>query len=111
MAGIVNAIDDTDFGDSSADTAIPGLASWEVNVGGPWNSTVDGYLSPEAVAPSATLQTLVVAIGTASTVTYTWTAATTVGAFITNWSIDASSPTDMITWSGTLKCSGAPVVS
>jgi len=101
LADVVNAIDTTDFGDANATTSIPGLGDWEVPIGGPWDPTLDGYLAPDAIAPPSTLKTTVVGI---DTVTFTWTTNT----FITDYKIDASSPSDGITWSATLKGSGAP---
>lgn len=109
LQGIVENIDTTDFGDSASNTGIPGNASWSVNVGGPWDPTLDGYLGPEVVAPAATADaTLAVGI---DTVTYTWTASGAVGSYLTNYTIDASNPSAGITWSGVLTASGTPVRS
>ncbi len=102
LNGVVNAIDTTDFGDENATTSIAGLGDWEVPVGGPWDATLDAALAPDVIAPPATLRTLVVVI---DTVTFT----VTTNAFITGYTINASAPSDGITWSGTLKISGAPV--
>ena len=103
IAAVVNAIDTTVFS-STGTQSIAGLPTWTVSVGGSWDVTLDGYLAPDLIAPPTTLRTLAVGI---STVTYTWTA----GAFISDYTIDTSSPTDGIMWSGTLTCSGVPVRS
>jgi len=101
LNAVVNQIDTTDFGDANAKTSIAGLADWEVPIGGPWDVTLDGYLSGDVISPPATLKTLAVGI---DTLTFTWTA----NAFITDYKISGSSPSDGITWTGTLKGSGAP---
>ena len=104
LNAVVNSIDTTDFGDANAMTSIAGLSDWDVPIGGPWDPTLDGYLAPDMIAPPTTLRTLVVVI---DTVTFT----ATTNAFITGYTIDTSSPSDGITWSATLKISGAPVRS
>ena len=104
LNAVVNAIDTTDFGDVSAMTNIAGLGDWEVPVGGPWDPALDAVLAPDAITPPATLRTLIVVI---DTVTFT----ATTNAFVTGYTINASAPADGITWSGTLKVSGAPVRS
>ena len=101
---VVNAIQTTDF-DSTGEESIAGLPTWSVEVGGPWDPTLDGYLGPDAVTPPATMRNLAVDI---DTVNYDWTGTTELGAFISNYTINASSPAEGITWSGTLTCSGIP---
>lgn len=92
---------------STAQEKIPGLGAWSVPVGGPWDSTLDGYLGPDAISPPATMRTLVAVIGpSGSQVTYTWTSK----AFISNYRIQTE-PAGAITWSGTLSVSGAPTRS
>lgn len=107
VEAIVNEIETTHFGSSGAEK-IAGTGNWTVNVGGDWSSTLNGYLSPDAVSPPSTLRTLVVVIGASGAqATYTWTT----NAFISNYTISADDPNGKITWSGTLAVSGAPVVS
>ena len=102
LNAVVNQIDTTDFGDSSGKTQIAGLSDWEVPIGGPWDALIlDPLLSADMIAPPATLRTLAVGI---DTVTFTWTT----NAFITDYKISGSSPTDGLTWSATLKASGVP---
>jgi hypothetical protein len=100
MEAIVNAIDTTNLG-STAMESIPGPAGWTVNVGGFWDTTLDGYLGPDAVTPPTTLNDLVVTI---DTIAYTWTA----NSFLGNYTIDATDVSGAITWSGTLEASGPP---
>ena len=102
LNGVVNQIESTDFGDSSAQTFIAGLGDWEVPIGGPWDAALDAFLAPDMIAPPTTLRTLVVTIGG---VIFTWTTNT----FLTGYTINASAPADGITWSATIKGSGAPV--
>jgi hypothetical protein len=110
LAQVVNAIDVTNFG-STGTQSIAGLPTITVPIGGQWSKTLDGYLAVDAVTPPATLNALIVTIGAAgSTVVYTWSPGTaTYGAFITDYNIDMSSPTEGIMWSATLTCSGIPV--
>lgn len=101
---VVNAIESTNF-DSTGEERIAGLAEWSVDVGGPWDPTLDGYLGPDGVSPPTTMRDLSVDI---DTVNYAWTGSEDLGAFISDYTIDSSSPSDGITWSGTLTCSGIP---
>ena len=104
LNAVVNQIETTDFGDSNATTSIAGLGDWEVPIGGPWDAALDAFLAPDVIAPPTTLKTLVVTIGG---VIFTWTTNT----FLTGYTINASAPADGITWSATIKGSGAPVRS
>lgn len=107
LEAIVAAIDTTNLA-SSAGEQIPGLVNWSVPVGGMWDSTLDGYLGPDAVSPPSTLRTLVIVIGpSGSQVTYTWTS----NSFISNYKFGADNPGGALTWSGTLAVSGAPTRS
>jgi hypothetical protein len=107
IEAIVNAIDVTNLA-SSAGQSIPGLANWSVPVGGFWDSTLDGYLGPDAVSPPSTLRTLVVVVGpSGSQATYTWTT----NAFISNYKFGADNVSGALTWTGTLAVSGPPTRS
>ena len=107
----VEAIDTTTLA-SSAQEQTPGATAFSVPIGGPWSSTLDGYLGADAVSPPTTLRSFVAQIGpSGNRVTYTWTGSSTVGAFVTDYKIDATDPMGMITWSGTLTVSGAPTRS
>ena len=107
IASQLNQIDTTDLA-STAMESIPGLANWSVDCGGNWDPTFDAYLRADMVAPPSTLRTLAVVVGIGgSTVTYTWTA----NAYVSDWNVDASSPSDGLTWTSTITCSGAPAIS
>ena len=107
MAATVAAIDVTDFA-STASEFLTGFAEWSIPIGGHWDATLDGYLAPEAVTPGTARTTIIVFTdATPTAITYTWTS----NSFIENYQIDASSPTEGITWSATLRLSGAPVRS
>ena len=88
---------------STGETKIAGLPDWSVDVGGPWDATLNGYLAPDAISPPTTLRDLVVVVDSA---TFTWTA----NSFISNFTI-TSSPSAPITWSGKLSVSGVPTLS
>ncbi len=107
LNAVVGAIDVTNLA-SAANVQIAGLATWTQTLGGAWDSTLDGIIGPYVVAPPATLHTLAVVIGPAAAqATYTWTA----NSFFSDYTINTGSPSDAITWSGTLTLSGAPVRS
>lgn len=89
----------------TGETKIPGLPSWNITVGGPWSSTLDGYLAPDAISPA--MRTLVAVYGG---VTLTWTASGSVGSFIANYKI-VGNPDNPIAWTATLAVSGIPVRS
>lgn len=106
LQATINAIDTTVLSSSAAEK-IPGLGDWTINIGGPWSSTLHGYLNPDVVAPPSTLKTLVVVVGqSGSQVTYTWTT----NSFISDYSFSLE-PTGMITWTGVLSVSGVPTMS
>lgn len=105
----VEAIDTTNLA-SDAREQTPGGTSWSVPVGGMWAKALDDVLGVDAASPPSTLRTLVTEIGpTGGKVTNTWTGSETVGAFVSDYKVDASDPMGVITWSGTLTVSGAPV--
>jgi hypothetical protein len=103
IEAIVKELDTTVLTDTGQ-TKIPGISNWDVNIGGPWASALDGFLAPDAISPPATLRTLVCVYGG---VTLTWTT----NAFISNYKVNASNPTELITWTGKLSVSGVPVRS
>ncbi len=104
LAAALSQIDVTDFA-STANEFITGFSDWTTPLGGQWDPALDAFLAPDAVTPG-TKRTFSIAFddGT-TTVTYTWTT----NAEIENYTVDASSPTEGITWSCDLKLSGAPV--
>jgi hypothetical protein len=105
----VEAVDTTTF-DSDGKESAPGTPGFSVSVGGPWAKALDDVLGPDGISPPDVLRTLVYTVGpVGGQVIRTWTGSATVGAFISDYKIDASDPMGMITWSGTLTVSGAPV--
>lgn len=107
----VNAIETTNLA-STAKENTPGVTEYSVPIGGPWAKALDDVLGADAVTPPTTLRNFVGQIGpVANRVTYTWTGSATVGAFISNYKIDASDPLGVIKWTGTLTISGSPVRS
>ena len=74
-----NSIDITSLGDT-ANVSLTDNPTWEVSAElAFWDSTVDGYLTPEIITPG-TKRTLVVAKDDgATTVTLTWTSKAEVG--------------------------------
>lgn len=93
---------------STGETKIAGVPNWSLNIGGPWDVALDNALGPDAVSPPATMRTLVVTYGVSgSVVTLTWTT----NAFIGNYKVNVSNPTELIKWTGTLAVSGSPVRS
>lgn len=101
----VNQIDTTTLA-SDGNEKTPGSTNWSVDVGGNWTKAIDDAVGPDAVSPPDELRTLVVKVGkTGAAVTYTWTN----NSFIGNYKIEARDPSGVLTWSGTLAVSGAPV--
>lgn len=104
----VEQIDTTTLASSGLEIS-PGMPGFKVPVGGPWAKALDDKLGAQASNPSSTLKTLVLQIGpTGNRVTYTWTAAGTVGAFVGGYTIDFSDPKGVFKWKGELAVSGAP---
>lgn len=95
---------------STAETSDGGLTKATLQIGGDWNSTIEGYLGPDA--RSSTKRTTVVALtdSGSTTVTLTWTASGDVGGFITNYSRKTEA-SGKIAWSATLNLSGLGVAS
>lgn len=100
IEGIVKELVTTVLTDTG-ETKIPGLPSWNITVGGPWASALDGFLAPDAISPA--LRTLVVVYGG---VTLTWTST----AFIANYKV-VGNPDNALMWTGTLAVSGIPTRS
>jgi hypothetical protein len=109
LENTVEVIDTTTF-DSDGKENAPGAPGFSVNIGGPWTKTLDDALAPDAAIPPTTLRTLVYSMGpTGAKAIRTWTGTETVGAFISNYTIDASDPMGNLAWSGELTVSGVPV--
>lgn len=106
---IADEIDTTNLASTAQEksAAVPGFS---VPVGGFWMAALDAVLGAAAISPpTSTLHALIVQIGpSGNRATYTWTASATVGAFVSDYKIEASDPMSMLTWSATLAVSGAP---
>lgn len=103
LSATIAALDSTDLA-STGKEYVNDTPEWSIAVGGAWHATLDGYLAPDAVTPG-TKRTCAIAYTDAgsTTVTYTWTS----NAEIADYSI-SSATGSLITWSGTLRLSGAP---
>lgn len=100
LDNVIAELESTHLG-STASESDPGLAKHTLDIGGDWNSTIDGYLGPDGM--SGTKRTCVIVFGpSGSQVTYTWTSQ----AFITNWQIQ-SPANGKQTWTAKLNLSGA----
>lgn len=106
---IADAIDTTNLA-STAKEQTPAAPGFSLPVGGFWMKALDDVLGADASNPPVTtLRALIIQIGpVGNRVTYTWASTATVGAFVSDYKIDATDPMGMITWSGTLSVSGAP---
>lgn len=108
LEATVEAIDTTTLA-STAQEKTPGATSYSVPIGGFWAKALDDILGADAVSPPTTLRTFAYQIGpVGNRVTYTWTGSATVGAFISDYKVDASDPMGVIKWTGTLTISGSP---
>lgn len=111
LEATVETIDTTTFA-SAAQEKTPGATSYSIPVGGPWSKALDDILGADTVSPPSTLRDFVYQIGpSGNRATYTWTGSATVGAFISDYKVQADDPMGTIKWSGTLTISGAPVRS
>lgn len=103
LQAAVDRLEVTDLA-STGKEYIAGIGEWTISLGGYWDSTLDGYLAPDAVTPG-TKRTGVIAFtdAAATTITYTWTS----NAEIQDYSI-TSAVGGAIEWSATLALTGAP---
>lgn len=109
LKAVVKTLDRTTLA-SSAQQSAPGGTSYSVPIAGPWSAALDAIFGADSDSPPSTLRTFVDQVGpVADRVTRTWTGSTTVGAFVTDYSVDTDDPLGDITYSATLTISGAPV--
>lgn len=103
MSAALDVLDATVLNSTGA-VNVADTTTWELAIGGPWESALDTILAPDAITPG-TKRTAYVSYssGGGQTVTYTWTS----NAEISNYEINAA-PDALITWSATLALSGAP---
>lgn len=103
VAAAVAELETTNLG-STAQTYIPGLANWSVSLSIiAWDNTIEGYLMPDVVTPTARTLAIAVTDGNSATKTYTWTSA----AFLTGLTITAAA-TGLIGAKPAIRCSGIP---
>lgn len=100
LNAVVKALPTTVLTDTG-ETQIPGLPSWTFDCGGPFGSTLDGYLGPDVITP--TMRTLAVVYGG---VTYTWTS----NAFVSAYKLTGN-PDNPIGYTATISVSGVPTRS
>lgn len=106
LQNVIQELESTHLG-STAQSADAGLAASTLNLGGDWNSTIDGYLGPDSL--TGTKRTTVISFEDgATTVSWTWTASGDVGGFITNYQINPQA-NGKIPWSAQLRLSGLGV--
>ena len=103
LSATIEDLETTHFG-STGRESIAGIATWAISMGGDFDSVIDGYLGPDAVA-TGTKRTAAIAFKDNGnvTVTYTWTTNAEIG----DYNI-TSTPTGKSEWSATLRLSGAP---
>lgn len=105
MNATINEIETTTLASTGKETT-PGQSEFKIECSGPWSKALDDVLGVDVVTPPETKRDASIQFGqSGNRVLYTWTA----NAFVSNYSIDPSNPSEAITWSGTLVLSGAPV--
>ena len=105
LAATVNEIETTTLASTGRETT-PGQTEWRIECGGPWSQALDTVLSPDVITPPTSKRNASIQFGqTGNRVLYTWTAA----AFVAGYNVDASNPSEALSWTGTLVLSGAPV--
>lgn len=110
LAATVNEIETTTLA-STGKVTTPGQTEWRIECGGPWSKGLDEIFDPDVISPPTTKRFVSIYFGqTGNRVTYTWDPATAgaPGGYISNYTIDATNPSEALTWSGTLVLSGAP---
>jgi len=108
LAAAVNEIETTTLASTGKETT-PGQTEWRIEVGGPWSKQLDEALDPDIITPPAVKRAASIQFGqTGNQVLYTWPTTGGKGAYVSNYTIDATNPAEAINWSGTLVLSGAP---
>lgn len=108
LANVIAELESTHMG-STATSSDAGLVSSTLNMGGDWNSVIDGFLGPDSL--TGTKRTTVIVFGpSGSQVTWTWTASGDVGGFVTNYQVQ-SPANGKQTWTAQLRLSGLGVRS
>ena len=111
LEGVVAEIDGTNLASVAAESE-PGSTDWRVRCSGMLDKASDDMFGKDALSPPATMRNLVITVGPSGTrTTFTWTGSTDEGAFIDNYAIQPTEPTQLINWQAELGISGGPVRS
>lgn len=102
LEATIDQLETTNLASTAAESTA-GDPSWSIKVGGMWDSTLDGYIGPEAVTPGTKRTASIALTGSGATVTYTWTSNAEIGDYTINSAVG-----DFIKFSATLTLSGAP---
>ena len=109
IEALVSEIDGTNLASVAAESE-PGSTDWKVKMSGMLEKASDDVMGVESLTPPSTLRNLVITAGPAGTVTtFTWTGSADEGAFINNYTVQPTEPTQLINWSADLGISGGPV--
>lgn len=111
VEAVVAEIDATNLASVNAESE-PGSTDWRVRCSGMLEKSSDDVFGKEALGQPSTLRNLVITVGPSGTrTTFTWTGTTLEGAFINNYTIQPTEPTQLINWQAELGISGGPVRS
>lgn len=109
IAATVAEVDSTNLASTGAESA-PAATTWTLNAQGFLDKASDDIFGRRALTPPSTYLDLVVTAGpTGAQTIYTWTGTTTEGAFIQTYTIPATEPTQLSTFTAEIGVSGGPV--
>lgn len=111
LEAVVGENDGTNLASVAAESE-PGSTDWRVRLSGMLDKASDDVFGKESLTPPSTLRNLVITVGPSGTrTTFTWTGSADEGAFINNYTIQPTEPTQLINWQAELGISGGPVRS
>ena len=111
VEGVVAEIDGTNLASTGAESS-PGSTDWRVRLSGMVDKASDDVIGVDALTAPSTMRNLVITVGPSGTrTTFTWTGSTDEGAFIDNYTIQPTEPTQLINFQAELAISGGPVRS
>lgn len=111
LEAVVAEIDATNLASVGAESE-PASTDWRVRISGMLDKASDDVIGKDAASPPATMRNLVITVGPAGSVaTYTWTGSADEGAFISNYQIQPTEPTQLVNWQAELGISGGPARS